>query len=124
MYEANKAVSENSLGELQKQQDIYMESTQAHLKQLGTSIENLKNAFFENKAMNKMIDFVNWLIKRVGNLVEGVGGFVPILTTISSILISKFGPKMGSMLISIWGEMQGIWGAITGKATEFAQYQT
>ena len=34
MYESNKSTSQNSLGELQKQQDTYMESTKAHMQQM------------------------------------------------------------------------------------------
>lgn len=41
MYRENLETSQNAMGTLQEQQDIYMESTQAHLQQLSTAWERV-----------------------------------------------------------------------------------
>ena len=98
MYEANKTVSENSLGELQKQQDIYMESTQAHLEQLGASIEKVKDAFFNNKGMNNLIDTLNFIMNTFGTFVDNIGGGVNLLLGTIGILGTKLSASIGKNL--------------------------
>ena len=95
MYEANKMVSENSLGKLQKQQDIYMESTQAHLEQLGASVERIKNAFFENKSMNKLIDALSIIANWFGGFVETIGGGGNLLLGVFGSLATIFSKDIG-----------------------------
>ena len=95
MYEANKMVSENSLGELQKQQDIYMESTQAHLEQLGASVERIKNAFFENKSMNNFIDVLSTIANWFGGFVETIGGGGNLLLGVFGSLATIFSKDIG-----------------------------
>ena len=95
MYEANKMVSENSLGELQKQQDIYMESTQAHLEQLGASVERIKNAFFENKSMNNLIDALSTIANWFGGFVETIGGGGNLLLGVFGSLATIFSKDIG-----------------------------
>lgn len=95
MYEANKVVSENSLGELQKQQDIYMESTQAHLEQLGASVERIKNAFFENKSMNNFIDALSTIANWFGGFVETIGGGGNLLLGVFGSLATIFSKDIG-----------------------------
>lgn len=95
MYEANKAVSENSLGELQKQQDTYMESTQAHLEQLGASIERIKNAFFENKSMNNLIDVLSTIANWFGGFIETIGGGGNLLLGVFGSLATIFSKDIG-----------------------------
>lgn len=105
MYESNKATSENSLGELQKQQDTYMESTKAHLEQLNTAIEKVKNAFFDNKSVNRLIDAFSVLIDQVGSFVEAVGGGGTILLgvfgTLGKVFANTIGTNVGQALYNV-----------------------
>lgn len=99
MYEANKTVSENSIGELQKQQDTYMESTRAHLEQLSTSAEKVKNAFFDNKQVNGFIDILSKVVDLFGTFVENIGGG-------ATLLIGTFG-ILGKSMSSVIGKNLG-----------------
>ena len=99
MYEANKTVSENSIGELQKQQDTYMESTRAHLEQLSTSAEKVKNAFFDNKQVNGFIDILSKVVDLFGTFVENIGGG-------ATLLIGTFG-ILGKSMSSVVGKNVG-----------------
>lgn len=62
MYTQSLEMSANAAGTLQKQQDIYMESTAAHLKQLSTEAERTYDILFDQDAVNGMTDAMTVLI--------------------------------------------------------------
>lgn len=79
---ANIDLARGSEGELQKQQDIYMESTAAHLKQLQAAAEDLYSSLFNSKDMHTWIDGLTKGVGVIDNLVESLGGLnniVPML---------------------------------------------
>ena len=63
MYTKAIETSKNSTGELQKQQDIYMESTEAHLQQLRTEAEKTYKTLFDDTAVKTMTDALTRIIK-------------------------------------------------------------
>lgn len=63
MYTQAIETSKNSTGELQKQQDIYMESTEAHLQQLRTEAERTYKTLFDDTAVKTMTDALTRIIK-------------------------------------------------------------
>ena len=63
MYTQAIETSKNSTGELQKQQDIYMESTEAHLQQLRTEAEKTYKTLFDDTAVKTMTDALTRIIK-------------------------------------------------------------
>ena len=63
MYTDAIETSKNSTGELQKQQDIYMESTEAHLQQLRTEAEKTYKTLFDDTAVKAMTDALTRIIK-------------------------------------------------------------
>ena len=74
MYRENLETSQNSMGTLQEQQDIYMESTQAHLQQLSTAWERVWNAMSDSKSTRSLIDVLTELVTGMANFTEAVGG--------------------------------------------------
>ena len=63
MYKNALKTSQSSLGTLQKQQDIYMESTEAHLQQLKTEAEKTYKTLFDDTAVKTMTDALTRIIK-------------------------------------------------------------
>lgn len=112
MYEANKTISENSLGELQKEQDTYMESTAAHIKQLNTALDKIKESFFENKRMNNLIDALTQIADVVDGIVQSLGGGANILLQVSAIVTKIYSGKiaqgMSSFVKTMRQEVKGI----------------
>lgn len=98
MYEANKTVSENSIGELQKQQDTYMESTRAHMEQMQTAVEGLKDALFDNKGMSAFYDSLKFILEQLTSLVSGLGGAGNILFGVFAYLGNKLNGEIGQGL--------------------------
>lgn len=105
MYESNKSTSQNSLGELQKQQDTYMESTKAHMEQMQAAAEGLKDALFNNKSMNAFFDVMRFGLEQITSLVNGLGGAGNILFGVFSSLgvlwSEKIGRGIGGALASL-----------------------
>lgn len=66
--------SRNSAGELQKQQDIYMESTAAHLKQLSTEAERTYDILFDQDTVNAFADTLTALLDKFNDFIAGLGG--------------------------------------------------
>ena len=108
MYEANKAVSETSLGELQREQDIYMESTAAHIQQMRTVAEGLKEALFDNKSMNAFFDVLKFGLEQLTSLVNGLGGAGNILLGVFSSLGVIYSEKIGQGLGGILANLKSI----------------
>jgi hypothetical protein len=79
MYQEALTTSANSVGTLQKQQDIYMESTEAHLKRLTAASEELYSHLFDTDNVEDIVDMFIKLIDGVDNLVGALGGGVGVL---------------------------------------------
>ena len=94
MYEANKAVSENSLGELQKEQDTYMESTAAHLKELTAAFEKIKESLFDNKQVNKFLEALTGVADMIDGIVRSFGGGLNLVTQFSAVLMRLYSGKI------------------------------
>ena len=94
MYEANKAVSESSLGELQKEQDIYMESTATHLKELSSAFEKIKESLFDNKQINKFLEALTGVADMIDGIVRSFGGGLNLVTQFSAVLMRLYSGKI------------------------------
>ena len=96
----NKAVetSMSSQGTLQKQQDIYMESTAAHLQQMQTSWEGVKDAILKPDDVNPLIDVFGTFGKITKEAIEGLGGLKGVLTLLGTVGLQTFGPILGESL--------------------------
>ena len=101
MYQSNLSVSENAEGTLQKQQNIYMESTAAHLEQLSAAGERIKDALFDNESVNKLIDALTWITDKIGWIIESVGGGLPIFMTSLGSIATMFASKIGPGIIAL-----------------------
>lgn len=125
MYEANKTISENSLGELQKQQDIYMESTKAHLEKLQNASEGLKDSLFNNKSVNQFLDVLTFGIEQIESLVTGLGGagniILGVFSSLGNIYSNKIGQSIGGILSNL-GKVNDTNQSILNKAYLQSEY--
>lgn len=94
MYESSLNTSKDAEGTLQKQQDIYKESTQAHIKELQASWDGLFDSLMNNGSMNKLIDVFSGLIKIVDSFVDGIGGGGTLLMVVISGITKLMSGKM------------------------------
>jgi TP901 family phage tail tape measure protein len=90
MYEEALNTSKGSAGTLQKQQDTYLESTEAHLEKLGATAEDLYASLFDTEDVNSLIDMLAKLVDGVDNFVEAIGGGAGVLRNFGSIAFNVF----------------------------------
>lgn len=95
MYEQAKSTSQHSIGTLQKQQDTYMKSTEAHIEKLGAAAEDLYDSLFDQETMNKLIDGLTKLVETFDNLIDAIGGGGNALLMFSSIATKALSNKIG-----------------------------
>ena len=90
MYTEALETSANAAGTLQKQQDIYMESVEAHLQKMKTEAEETYKTLFDVDTVNSFIDVFTDLNSLLNVFLKGLGGgmndFVYLGTLITQIL--------------------------------------
>ena len=117
MYEGALETSKTSEGTLQKQQDTYMESLEAHLDKLRASGERVYDILFDNEKFNGLLDVFSALVDQVGLFFESIGGGTGVLSFVGTLLFSIFGNKLAGFLTDTANNFK-----VTLNAT--AQYKT
>ena len=86
MYTSALETSRNSVGTLQKQQDIYMESTAAHLQQLKTEWEDLYDSLIDTNDINEVLDLFTSGLDKITDFVDAIGGGKSVLAGMIALL--------------------------------------
>lgn len=100
-YQAALKVSQNATGTLQEQQEIYMDSIAAHMKQLTAEAENLYQTIFDADAIKDMVDGLTGVVKTIDNIIKGFGGVENVIMAVGSALATAFAPKIGQGISNI-----------------------
>jgi len=82
--------AQNAAGTLQEQQDIYMESTEAHLQTLRASVEDIYDSFADTDSINGLIDGLSTAANFASNLIDGLGGGGAVLRSLGAIGVTVF----------------------------------
>lgn len=118
MYESAKEISEDSAGTLQKQQDIYIKSMEAHLNKLQTEAEDLYQSIFNAEDINPLIDALTKTTYLVKNLIDSIGGGRGLLALLGTTGINLFGDKISSGLAKTVRNIKGLVEDIDSEAVE------
>ena len=94
----NLRTAANATGELNKQQSIYLESTEAHLDQLQTSAERVYSALIDSDGLNDLIDVVSKLTTGLANYIEGIGGAGAAFAQLGGIAMKALGPSLSKAI--------------------------
>lgn len=94
MYTEALETSQNSVGTLQKQQDIYMESTAAHIQQLKTEWEDLYDSVLDTSTINTILSGLTKILDLIGNIVDSLGGGKALLTGLVSLIGTTFSKQI------------------------------
>ena len=100
MYTDALNTSANAAGTLQQQQDIYMESTEAPLQQLGTAMEDVYDSMFNTESFNKLLDVITLVVNGLGDFVDGIGGGGNALLALGSIATTVFSKQISSGIVT------------------------
>ena len=108
MYTTALETSKTSMGSLQMQQDIYMESTEAHLQQLSTAWEKFFDLLVDNESVNDFADTLTGIVSLLNNVLESVGGGDNFLTGMGGIGTLLFGKTFSQSLSTVVLNLSGV----------------
>ena len=100
MYTDALNTSAEAAGTLQHQQDIYMETTEAHLQQLKTSAEDVYDTLIKTEEINVIIDIFKNGTDVLGSFFDAFGGGIKSMAAGAIILSSVFSKQIGGGLIN------------------------
>ena len=106
MYLNALETSKNAAGTLQEQQDIYAESTQAHLQELTTSLEGIYDSLIKAGDINSVVDAIIPLVDGIEQIIDSLGGGVGLLEELTPLMLQAFGPQMAKSMNSIYTNIQ------------------
>jgi len=106
MYSKALDTSRNSLGTLQSQQDIYMESTEAHIQMLKTELEDLYDSIIDEDAIKGVSDGLRNILNIITNIVDAIGGGKTLITGIIAFVGSKLGKQLANTLAPFINNIQ------------------
>jgi hypothetical protein len=92
------AIAQGAAGTLQEQQDIYMESTSAHLKVLKASVEGIYDSLADTDTIDGLIDALAHGATLIENLVDSLGGGVGVLSTLGTLGVTVFSQQIGTSI--------------------------
>lgn len=104
MYEKALNTSATAAGTLNEQNEIYLESTEAHIQGLQTSLEGLYDSLIDTDAINDLIDIFSTLVSGVEDFVDAIGGGGVALAALGAAFSGVFSDKIAKNVAPI---MQG-----------------
>ena len=106
MYEEAIKTSADATGTLQSQQDIYMDSMEAHLKQLKAAGEDVYDSLMNPDGMNTVIDVLTSIVDTFGNFIDAIGGGSGALLLLGQIAMNVFHKNIVNGLTTMITNMQ------------------
>lgn len=98
MYSEALETSANSMGTLQKQQEIYAESTAAKLKELKGAAEDLYSSILFDDEKNFGIDALTNLVETFDKFIDSFGGGIKSITAFGTIIAGVFHKQIGGAI--------------------------
>lgn len=98
MYTDALETSKDSLGTLQKQQDIYMESTNAKLKTLKATWEDLYSGLIKKDELDTGIEALTNLVQVFDNFIDSFGGGIKSISAFGIIVANIFNKQISTAL--------------------------
>ncbi len=99
MYTNALNTSSQAMGTLQEQNDIYMQSTEAHLKQLKAEAEETYSALLKAEDINAIVDVFSGALDQLNDFINGLGGGVNALVNFGSVAARVFDKQIANSIL-------------------------
>lgn len=96
MWSKALEVSKNAQGELNRENELYLESTEAHLHKLATEAERTYQTLFDTDVINDFTDALTGALTIFNNFLDTTGGGMSSLANIGLMLGNIFNKQIGS----------------------------
>lgn len=96
MYTDAIETSANAMGTLQKQQDIYMESTEAKLQELKTTMQSVYDGLIDTDELNAGVDALTNLAQVADNFIGSFGGGLKSIAGIGVVIANIFNKQIAN----------------------------
>lgn len=101
MYTKALETSANAVGTLNEQNEIYLESTKAHLEQFKTSVEGIYDSLIDTEGMNDLIDVFTNIVTLFNHFLDGIGGAKTALMLLGTVGVKAFAKPMQDGLVRL-----------------------
>ena len=108
MYTEALKTSADAAGTLQEQQDIYAESTQAHLQELSTSLEGVFDSMLDANMINTVTDALTPLVNGIERFIDSIGGGIGLLNIFGPLLMKTLGPQISESIVKVNKNLQAV----------------
>lgn len=98
MFKNNLQTASNSVGTLAQQEDIYLDSVEAHLNQLTAASEKLYSDIFDEDTIKTFADALSKILGVVDNLIQGLGGGLNSFVYFGSIVSNVFNVQIANAI--------------------------
>lgn len=114
-FKQNIESAESSLGALNQQNEIYLDSVEAKLDQLGATVDSIKFDLFMGTDWGTAIDALNTILKGTRGLIDDFGGLSGILVTTGALLTKTFAPKLITDFAAKFAKVHNDWKELEKK---------
>ena len=108
----------NSSGTALEQNEIYMESFEAHMKKVKSTIDSIKFDFFMDKDFTATLDVVDGILQYTRVLLDDFGGLNEILAVGGALMLKMFGGEIVTNVLSLVKETKTLHSNVTRINTE------
>ena len=109
MYESALITSQTSEGELQKQQNIYIDSLEGKLEQLGLAGEKIFDAMFDSESMKDLIEGLTKAAEIFAGFIDNIGGGGALLGHLGVIALNLFKNQIAGGIAVAWNNLSGMY---------------
>ncbi len=108
MYQDALKMSAEAAGTLNEQQEIYMESTQAHLQTLSTALEGVFDSILSGEDINEVVDNIVPIVHGIESVIDAIGGGAGALQLFAPMLLKSFSPEIAQQILTIHHNLQAV----------------
>ena len=105
MYEDALKTSAEAAGTLNKQQEIYMDSAEAHLQQMRTAAEGVYDSLLKSENIKAIVDELTKMLQLIEKMVDGFGGLKGILTSLTPLLTGLFSKSIANNVNQLYNNL-------------------
>lgn len=91
-------LSTNAVGTLQKQQDIYAQSTKAKLAELSAATEGVYDSLLDATSINNVVEGLTAVVSLMETFIDSIGGGQTVLMGLGSLAMQIFSKQFGESI--------------------------